>query len=110
MLAVSGCVSIEAPANLVSDTVEVGKSAYKSIKGRISKDSPDGESYVFTYEHIVPDGEIISDSNDKCINGAIEQARKELNIYNVNVNKTTSNTSVVDDKNILECSVFVLKE
>lgn len=110
ILGVSGCVSIEAPENLVSDTVEAGKNAYVSIKSKMSKDNQGGEIHVFSYEHIVQEGEVLSDSNSKCIDGAIEQARKTLNVYNVEVVKTTSKTSEVEDQQVLECSIFVSKQ
>jgi len=39
-LLVSGCVSVELPKHLVSDTVQAGKDAYRSVAG--DKDAPAG--------------------------------------------------------------------
>ncbi len=110
LLSVSGCVSIEAPENLVSDTVEAGKNAYISIKNKMSQDEKSDKNHIFSYKHIIPSGELISDSNSNCLNGAIEQARKTLNIYMLEVEKTTSKSIIDEDKHVLECSIYVAKQ
>ena len=102
-----GCVSVEAPDNLVSDTVEVGKEAYHSIKNMISDDEASSDGIDFSYKHTISDGELVEQSSAACIKGAVEQARKTLNVYNIEVKQTVINSTVEQGQPILECSVMV---
>ena len=107
MFGLAGCVSVEAPDNLVSDTVEVGKEAYHSIKNMIDDDEDSSDDRAYSYRYAIPVGELLEESNTICIKGAVEQARKTLNIYNLDVKKTVINSMDDQGQPILECSVVV---
>ena len=103
----SGCVSIKAPDNLVSDTVDASKNIYRSVKGKLSEDDVIGSEGVFYYTYEIPDEEPFGVSNTNCINAAIEETKKSLNKYSVTIQKTESQVSVVGSKSILICSVSI---
>lgn len=109
LLVITGCVKIEAPDHLVADTVEVGKDAYNSIKRKLSKNDPADENSIFSYKYIIQDGDLIGESTSKCISGAVETARKALNVYNIEVEKTVTNSVIEEGKLALECSVVIAK-
>lgn len=102
----SGCVSIEAPDHLVSDTIQAGKDAYYSVKENFS-DKPTVEKKNFSYKYVVPNGESIGDSSGKCIDSAVESARKALNVYSVNVEDTTINSVVEGEYSVIRCRIVV---
>ena len=103
----SGCVSIEAPENLVSDTVEASKDAYKAIKETITKDDSEKENRIFSYKYVSSVDESYSQSTANCIDGAIDIARKALDIYKVDIAKTLTTKVVEEGKSVFECSIVV---
>ena len=106
-MGVSGCVSIEAPENLVSDTVEVTKDAYNSIWESIADDDSPNNRQIFSHKYVVADNESVGESTANCINSAVETARKTLNVYNIEIGETTTNQVIEDGKSLLECSVII---
>ena len=106
VLSLSGCISIEAPDHLVSDTIQAGKDAYYSVKENLS-DKPTVEREIFSYKYVVPNGESIGDSSGKCIDSAVESARKALNVYSVNVEDTTINSVVEGEHSVIKCRIVV---
>jgi len=102
----SGCVSIEAPDHLVSDTIQAGKNAYYSVKDNFTG-KPTVEKKTFSYKYVVPDGESIGDSSGKCIDSAVESARKSLDIYSVNVEETIISSAVEGEHSVINCKIVV---
>jgi hypothetical protein len=99
----TGCVNIKAPDNLLSDTVSATKDIYHSVKSKVSKDNDN----LFSISYEIPENEALSISNGKCLDAAIEKAKKALNKYNVDVKETESKVTVVGGKSILNCSVSI---
>ncbi|MCP4326048.1 MAG: hypothetical protein GY787_30275 [Alteromonadales bacterium] len=104
-IALTGCVNIKAPDNLVSDTVSVSKDIYHSIKDNISEE--DTSENVFSASHILLEDESFSVANEKCIDAAIEKAKQSLNKYSLEIKNTFSNVENIDGEYILKCSVSV---
>lgn len=100
-----GCVRIEAPDNLVSDTVQAGKDVYDSVKERRANRSKDQQ--VFTHKYPVPNGEPISESSSNCINVAIETAKKTLHSEQLKVETSSTKPIQENGKTVLECSIVV---
>jgi hypothetical protein len=100
---ISGCVNINTPDNLVSDTVKVTKDIYHSVKRSVSNDT----LTLFSSSYEIPVNEIIGISNGKCMDSAIEKAKKSLNKYSVDVKETKSEVLIVEGKTIINCSVGV---
>jgi hypothetical protein len=107
ILFLSGCVNIKAPDNLVSDTVDASKNIYNSVKGKLSKDEPKSSEGVFSYSYEIPNKEPITLSTAKCMDFAIEEAKKTLNKYNVSIKTTESHLETIGKKSILQCSVSI---
>ncbi len=104
-IVLTGCVNIKAPDNLVSDTVTVSKDIYHSIKGNISdEDAPEN---VFSASHALLKNESFSVANEKCMELAIENAKKSLNKYSLEVKDTHSNVENIDGEYVLKCSVSI---
>jgi len=99
----TGCVNIKAPDNLLSDTVSATKDIYHSVKNKVSKDNDS----LFSISYEIPENETLSISNSKCMDAAIEKAKKTLNKYSVDVKETESRVSVVGGKSVLNCSVSI---
>ncbi|MGR6778106.1 Putative uncharacterized protein [Moritella viscosa] len=107
VFSLSGCINIKAPDNLVSDSVDVSKDIYNSVKDKFSKDDSNDEIDVFSYSYEIPDKEPLVQSSSKCMNAAIEEAKKSLNKYEINIKSTKSNLVTVGNKSILKCSVSI---
>ena len=112
ILFLSGCVNIKAPDNLVSDTVDASKNIYNSVKDKISKDKiskdePKSGESIFSYSYEIPEEESITLSTAKCMDLAIEEAKKTLNKYNVSIKATESHLGTIGEKSILQCSVSI---
>jgi hypothetical protein len=107
VLSLCGCINIKAPDNLVSDSVDVSKDIYNSVKDQFSKDDSNNEFGVFSYSYEIPDKEPLAQSSTKCINAAIEEARRSLNKYEVNVKSTKSDLVTIGNKSLLKCSVNI---
>ena len=107
ILFLSGCVNIKAPDNLVSDTVDASKNIYNSVKDKISKDEPKSGESIFSYSYEIPEEESITLSTAKCMDLAIEEAKKTLNKYNVSIKATESHLGTIGEKSILQCSVSI---
>jgi len=101
----AGCISIKAPDNLVSDTVDLSKNIYKSVKDTVSDDENIDEESAFSFSYDIPDNEAVSISNGKCIAAAVEQAKQALNKYRLNIQKTHASISIVNEKSVMKCSV-----
>lgn len=102
----NACISVETPDHLVADTVEVGKDVYYSIKEKVSgKESH--ETKTFIHEYYIPKDELVEQSNAKCIELVIDSARKSLNIYNLEIQKSTTQPKELDGQLLIECSILV---
>ncbi|MBV1928906.1 MAG: hypothetical protein KUG81_05280 [Gammaproteobacteria bacterium] len=108
LFSLSGCVSIEAPEHLVSDTVEASKDAYNAIKKKISTGDSEIDNLTFSHKHIPAGDESHAESTINCINGATDIARKELDVYKVDVVKTTTNKIVEKGRSTFECNIVVV--
>lgn len=106
VISLCGCISIETPEHLVADTIEAGKDVYYSVKGKIS-DEEAANPNTFTHQYLIPDGELMGDSSGKCINHALESARKALNIYNINIQQTNVKPITLNGQSFIECSILV---
>lgn len=99
----TGCVTIKAPENLISDSVKAGKDIYHSVKGEVSET----KNNTFEFSYLVPTNEPHETSSNKCFDGAIEKARKALNKYNLEVKKSASSISLKSGETTMNCSVSV---
>jgi len=106
LISISGCVSIEAPAHLLSDTIDAGKDAYHSVKESMSDDSEDSNR-TFSYQYIIVEDEPLGVSSGKCIDLVIKAARKKLNVYNITVNKSTIYPDIKENNSTLKCKVII---
>lgn len=100
-----GCVSIETPDNLVSDTYKVSKDIYYSITG--TKGASKDLVGDFSYEYLIPKEEQFTQSNEKCLLLAVQKAKEETNQYRINIKKTQTLVSEVKGKPALICSVSI---
>ena len=108
LLGVSSCVTIEAPDDLVSDTVKAGTDVYDTVKGNMSKDDTSATKRVFSHEFKIPDGESIGDSSVQCINIVTDMAKKILNIKELVIEETITNAIDKDGQSVLKCSIVVV--
>ena len=106
-LGLSGCISIEIPDTIVSDSVEAGKNAYHEIK----KELRDDGNYVKTFTHVyqIQQDEKFSVASGNCINAAVEKAQKKLDVQVVKINKAVINHMNKAGKPVLECDVIIAK-
>ena len=108
LLGITGCVTIEAPDDLVSDTVKAGTDVYDTVKDKMSKDDASTTKRVFSHEYVIPDGEAIGDSSVQCINIVTDTAKKLLNIKELVIEETITNSVDKDGASILKCSIVVV--
>lgn len=106
-LGLSGCISIETPEHLVSDTIEAGKDAYQAI----NKNLQDNKNNVKTFTHVyqIQQDEKFSVASGNCINVAVEKAQKKLDVQVVKINKAVINHMNKAGKPVLECDVIIVK-
>ena len=109
ILTISGCISIKAPENLVSDTVNVGKDIYHAVKDKLSNDPQVDSTRLFSYTYPVPDDEEIGVSTSRCIASALVTVRKALNVYNVEIEKSSTEMTQENGKPVLQCTILVAK-
>lgn len=102
-LLISGCVTVKAPENLISDSVRAGRELYHSVKNEAS----DNETNLFSFSYHVPENESYAESSSKCIDRATEKAKKTLNKYQIDIKKTESKVVVENGKKIFNCSVSI---
>ena len=107
LLGLAGCISIEAPDTLVSDSVKAGKDVYHSVKESWS-DEPTPERRTFLHKYKIPEGEVIGESNVKCIKITMETAKQTLNVEKLDIVEILTNPIVENEESILECSIVVL--
>ncbi|KGJ91759.1 hypothetical protein [Colwellia psychrerythraea] len=101
----TGCVTVKAPENLVSDSVRAGKNLYHSVKDEMSESKDESNRFKFSYQ--VPENESHAISSSKCIDAAVEKAKKALNKYSVEVKQTESNVAIENGRTTLNCSVSI---
>jgi len=108
LLAIASCVTIEAPDDLVSDTVKAGTDVYDTVKENMSNSDSSTTKRVFSHEYKIPDGETIGDSSFQCVNIVTDTAKKILNINELVIEETLTNSMNKDGESILKCSIVVV--
>lgn len=103
LLITTGCVTFEAPDNLVSDTVQVGKDIYRSVKDGLSGE----KQTVFESSYVAQVDESYSTSSGKCIDSAIESAKVQLNMNTVVVKKTDVSVSHENGVSVFSCNISI---
>ena len=109
LFGVTSCVTIKAPDDLVSDTVKAGTDVYDTVKENMSNSDSSTTKRVFSHEYKIPDGETIGDSSVQCVNIVTETARKILNINELVIEETLTNSINKDGESILKCSIVVVE-
>jgi len=104
VVSLSACISIETPEHLVSDTIEAGKDVYYSVKGKVSE-KESNSTKAFTHQYLIPVGELLGESSGRCIDLALDKARKSLNIDNIK--NFTAAPKMIDEQSYIECSIVV---
>ncbi len=105
----SGCVTVKAPDNLVSDTVKVGKNVYNTIKDKVSTTEPKSTSELTVFEHnyIIPEGEELSVSNKKCLEQVTVKAKEKLNKFRLDIKQIESSINHNDGNSSLACKISI---
>lgn len=106
VISLSACISIETPEHLVSDTIEAGKDVYYSVKEKMSE-KESNSTKTFSHQYLITAGELLGESSGKCIDHAVDTARKSLNIYNIDIQNTTSAPKTLNGQSFIECSIVV---
>lgn len=106
----NACVNIKAPDNLLSDTVDLSKELYNSVKNQLSNDTVlvtvDNKT-TFESSYLLQVHETLDDAFDECKKQAIDEVRKTLNIYEVLVKKDSYSVTKEGDKTNVICTVEI---
>ena len=102
----SGCVTIESPDNLVSDTIEAGKDAYQSVKESIS-DEPVEKEKAFVHEYTVTVQEPIATSINKCLEIVVETTKVAIDKPQLDIKETITNSTQRESQLIVNCKIVI---
>lgn len=102
VLSTTGCITVKAPENLISDSVQAGKDLYDSVKGKSDKKA---NTFEFSYRALA--NESHQQASTKCIDGAIEQAKQALNKYQLDIKGTEAKVVKEGENKVFKCSVSV---
>ncbi|WP_016955118.1 hypothetical protein [Catenovulum agarivorans] len=102
IFSITGCITVKAPENLVSDSVKAGKDLYDAVKS-----DSDKKAQIYKYSYKAISTETHHESNAKCIDGAVALAKKALNRDKIDIKKTESKVSKEAGVKIFKCSVRV---
>jgi predicted ATP-grasp superfamily ATP-dependent carboligase len=123
-VSVSACVTIESPDNLISDTIKAGKEVYQDIKkGKKDEDeeqgvkvepadtsiivAPEMDKKLNTFTNTYP----LTDTNNElgamqsCMAELVENTRKTLNRYTLQIVSKSYETINVDNKDVIQCGI-----
>lgn len=125
-LCLPACVTIESPDNLISDTIKAGKEVYQDIKK--SKDNSESEqetkiepadtsvvvasemdkvenTFINTYPLENMDNEL--NAMQTCMSELIEDTRRSLNLYSLDVLSRTYETITADNVDVIQCKITI---
>ena len=125
-LCLPACVTIESPDNLISDTIKAGKEVYQDIKkGKDNRESeqetktePADTSVVVVSEMDKVENTFINtyplDNMDNelnamqaCMSELIEDTRRSLNLYSLDVLSRTYETITADNVDVIQCKITI---
>jgi hypothetical protein len=125
-LCLPACVTIESPDNLISDTIKAGKEVYQDIKK--GKDNRESEqetktepadtsvvvvsemdkvenTFINTYPLENMDNEL--NAMQTCMSELIEDTRRSLNLYSLDVLSRTYETITADNVDVIQCKITI---
>ena len=106
----SGCIKLQMPDDLVSDTVRAGKDVYGDIKDSDDEEpAQDGADDQTTFAHTVvgPVDSLESDLRKTCLSELESRTREILESDDVTFTVVSESISFKDDKAIANCTVAI---
>lgn len=125
-LCLPACVTIESPDNLISDTIKAGKEVYQDIKkGKENRESEQEvktepadtsvvvasemdkveNTFINTYPLENMDNEL--NAMQTCMSELIEDTRRSLNLYSLDVLSRTYETITADNVDVIQCKITI---
>jgi hypothetical protein len=101
LLALTGCVTVELPKNLASDTVKAGKDAYKAVVGEKDKPpaAPTSSGLALAHSYIGNETQTIGEIKQRCVDEAAQKlhqvAGRQVRYVVTQNDVATINASVV---------------
>jgi len=107
---IAGCVSVEMPEHMVSDTVHAGKDVYRSVKHGEGDTSMDANGLTFDYTRVGHEDETLKMVKEGCLDKAEQKARKELALKKgdeLEFRVISEEGEVSEDHIIVRCAIMV---
>lgn len=98
----SGCISVEMPKHMISDTVDAGNKAYDGIAG--NKTEP-ANGFEFSYTMIFESATSIKDATEQCYSRLSQHARNELKKDNLVITRQNETIKKHKDLYSIECQL-----
>lgn len=78
LLGTAGCMKLEMPAHMVSDTIDAGKDLYHGINNKSGK-ADNGKNIIFSYTHIGSKDLSTEELEQECLTKLEEEAKEKFN-------------------------------
>lgn len=100
----TACVNIEAPDNLVSDTIQAGKDVYHSVTG-----TNEQASDRLALSYAITSDETLAMASARCITELSTQAQQTFNQYKLSVKQVTIVPFSENGTDMITCSLSIDK-
>lgn len=106
-LLLSGCMKIEMPSNMVSDTVNAGKDLYKDLTKKDDKSDTANSAPMFTNTTVGDETQTIAELKRNCVNEAGNKAKQSLKQDNLDYTVVSQDVATKADKTIVNCAIKI---
>ncbi len=107
---ITGCVSVEIPDNLVSNSMESGKNIYLDLTNNSSsqQDNTDSTGIYFSNTHVNHTELSELELKSQCLSELKLTAKRKLKVDKLRYSLENESTSSYNNKMVATCKIFVL--
>ena len=104
LLALTGCVHVNLPEHMVSDTVEAGKDLYHSIEAAVT-DEPPKPQRVFVHTCIREETVPLREVEQACVDELVTQAKTQLKVEKLDYAVDGRTVDKVSGSVVVNCQI-----